>query len=48
MEEKQLVDKLEEIRNEKDAEKRHALIDALTEEELRETVKSFYDFVNRH
>ena len=48
MEEKQLVDKLEEIRNENDAEKRHALIDALTEEELRETVKSFYDFVNRH
>lgn len=48
MEDRPLFEKLEEIRNEKNADKRHALIDALTEEELRETVKSFYDFVNRH
>lgn len=47
MEEKQLVDKLEEIRKEKDEEKRHALIDALTEDELREALKAFYDFTNR-
>lgn len=47
MDDKTILDKVEEIRTERDMEKRHALIDALSEEELREIVKSFYDFVNR-
>ena len=47
MEDKTIFDKVEEIRTERNKEKRHALIDALSVEELREIVKSFYDFVNR-